>query len=134
MPVVFDIDKQCSAVIQTSTGKVTGEELVTADELFFRTRMREFRDCRTWLGDFTQADIVAVEMHHVRVVGQICIEASKQNPNLAVALATSPDLAFGLARAWEGIAAATGWKTMVFRSRAQAEQWLDAVQSTGNTV
>ena len=54
--------------------------------------------------------------------------------DLTVAIATRPDLMFGLARAWEGLVTATGWKTMAFRSRTEAKQWLDAVQSKGDTV
>jgi hypothetical protein len=112
MPVVIDIDMPQKAVTLTATGTVHGEELVAANHAFFRDRLEDFRACRTWLGDYTQATLEQVEMGHLHILAQLSI-------------ATSQDLSFGTARAWEGLADATGWNTMVFRSRALAQQWLD---------
>lgn len=125
MPVVIDIDMPQQAVTLTATGAVQGNELVAANQAFFRDRMVQFRTCRTWLSDYAQATLEQVEMRHLHTLAQISIDAARHNPRLCVAIATSMDLSFGSARAWEGLADATGWKTMVFRSRAQAQQWLD---------
>lgn len=127
MPVRIDIDVPRQAVTLTARGAVHGDELVAANQAFFRDRMAEFRACRTWLGDYTQATLQQVEMRHLHVLAQISIDAAQHNPRLCVAIATSQELSFGSARAWEGLADATGWNTMVFRSRAQAQQWLDAL-------
>ncbi len=125
MPVVIDIDSAQQAVMLTATGAVRGDELVAANRTFFRDRMAEFRACRTWLGDYTQATLEQVDIHHLRILAQISVDAARHNPRLCVAIVTGKDLSFGTARAWENLAAETGWNTMVFRSRAQAQQWLD---------
>lgn len=128
MPVVIDIDTARQAAVLMATGAVHGDELVAANQAFFRDRMAEFRACRSWLGDYTQATLDQVEMRHLQMLAQISIDAARHNPRLCVAIATSEDLSFGSARAWEGLADATGWSTMVFRSREQAQQWLDSLR------
>ena len=127
MPVLIDIDVPQQAVTLTATGAVHGDELVAANKAFFRDRMEQFCACRTWLGDYTQATLEQVEMRHLHMLAQISIDAAQHNPRLCVAIATRQDLSFGTARTWEGLADVTGWNTMVFRSRAQAQQWLDTL-------
>jgi hypothetical protein len=125
MPVVIDINMPQQAVTLTATGTVHGDELVAANHAFFRDRLEDFRACRIWLGDYTQATLEQVEMGHLHILAQLSIDAARINPRLSVAIATNQDLSFGTARAWEGLADATGWNTMVFRSRELAQQWLD---------
>lgn len=45
-------------------------------------------------------------------------------PGLLCAVASPTDLGYGLARAWEALSDQSGWEIQIFRSRAEAELWI----------
>lgn len=45
-------------------------------------------------------------------------------PGILIAIVAPHDHGFGLARMWEVFVEGTGWETMSFRSRSDAEVWL----------
>ena len=46
------------------------------------------------------------------------------SPNMILAIVAGQDIQFGLSRMWEAYVERVGWQTAVFRTRAEAELWL----------
>ena len=50
--------------------------------------------------------------------------AAKAQPGAVVAIVAPRDLDYGIARMWQVFAERTGWTTMIFRSKPEAEVWI----------
>ena len=76
------------------------------------------------INDYTNVTSIEISSDAVKIVAQMAIDVSKYNKNIVIAGVTPSDLEFGLARMWQAYADETGWKSHVFRSRAEAEEWV----------
>ncbi len=124
MPVTISItDGGCVSLV--GSGRVTGDELVSAALDFFGSQFEAFRGCRAWLSNFMDVEPIELETSHLRRIAQLCEAIAGHNPNLQVAIVANDDHAFGLARMFEALAAETGWSFRVLRSADQVEAWLD---------
>jgi len=52
--------------------------------------------------------------------------AGEAHPRAAVAIVAPKDEVFGMARMWEMMVVFTEWKIQVFRSREEADLWLES--------
>jgi hypothetical protein len=123
-------------VILVSSGRVKGAEFTAATkELFAR--------------DFTAepllyvlvergADVTAIDVtaEDVRDIAEQDIEVSSKAPNVSVAVLANNTLSYGLARMWQTLVDASGWRTAIFQDRAAAVDWLrtEVAKKTGIAI
>ena len=105
-------------------GRLTGQEILEAKAGLLRSPDR-LKTLTYALVDVTDIDALSISREHVLefVVVDVQIAAVAGRP-VAVAIVAPSDLAFGIACMWEAFVELTGWRTHVFRSRAEAEPWL----------
>jgi hypothetical protein len=124
MPVSITITDGGLGVLLTAEGNLSFQEVLTANENFFKQHAEEFLHCRYWFADYSQVEHTDVDFTQIRHLAAMHISVSKLNPQLIVAVHSSADFIFGMARMWESFAAETGWTTQVFRSGEEAKSWL----------
>ena len=75
--------------------------------------------------DLTAVESMDINYNDVsRVVTQNANIASNAVPGVLLAVASPRDHGFALSRMWEALVERVGWKTMTFRSLAEAEDWI----------
>lgn len=122
--LVKNFDDRRGAVLVCS-GRLTGAEFLAANsEIFARDPVAE--PLQYMLVDGDEATSVDVTAQDIREVAELDIDASRNFPNVLVAIFAQDTLAFGLARMWQAYVSKSGWKTAVFRNRASAVAWLKA--------
>ncbi len=104
-------------------GIVTGQDLIDASEETFAPEER-LKQVRYALVDLTQIEGVSISPADIRKKATLDGRASSVAPNAVVALVAAEDLMFGLARIWDAYVDGLSWETMVFRSVAEAESWI----------
>jgi hypothetical protein len=122
MPVSYEIDKQQRLVVCTATGVCTAD-----DVLRFREQLlsdSRFDPDFSELVDATGVSRAEISPEQVRFVA----EGSPFSANSRRALVAANDLGFALLRVYEIVRGLRGDRQVqVFRSRAEALQWLVAV-------
>ena len=119
MPCTTEL-RDDKGLILSCSGVLTGDELIKMKKGLITEQNRGRR--------YHIADLTAVAKFHITTSEiQAIVEVDKRLAEIAqrgmpVAVVAEDDLGFGLARMWEAFASnATGWRTMVFRSRKDAE-------------
>lgn len=121
MPVTVEALHDGGVVLHYS-GVLTAVEIIRAKRSLVS---EQNRGLHYLIVDASAADEFHISTDELRVI-------AKENKRLAaiatsgmpVAIAAPQDLGFGLARMWKVFAAETGWRISVFRSRAEAESWI----------
>lgn len=123
MPGTVEFIEGGRGVVFRGSGVLTGQEIfevrkaLEADE----APLRRVKFVLVLLEDVTTVDINVEDLRAGAVVdrrlGQIM-------PHAAVAIVAPREHVFGVARMWEAIADVPEWTTYVFRSRDEAEAWL----------
>lgn len=126
MPVSITIADDGLGVVLIAEGKLSFEDVLQANEDFFKRHAWEFPNCRYWFADYSQVEETDVDFTQIRKLASMHVEVSKQNSQLVVAVLSSANFIFGMARMWESFAAETGWATQVFRSADEAKAWIRA--------
>ncbi|HZE96238.1 MAG TPA: hypothetical protein VE981_04355 [Planctomycetota bacterium] len=112
-------------LILSGSGIMTGAELIatTRGMVEDADAVRHVREVLVLLGDVTRLE---VDSDHVRQVVEIDRALVKLIPRAAVAIVAPKDEVFGMARMWEMMVVFTEWKIQVFRSREEADLWLES--------
>ena len=105
-------------------GVVTGQDLIDASKETFAPEER-LKQIRYALVDFTHIEGVSISPADIRKKAILDGGAASIVPNTVVALVAPEDLTFGLARVWDAYVDGLSWETMVFRSVAEAESWIE---------
>jgi hypothetical protein len=126
MPVSITIIDGGLGVLLVAEGSLTFREVLDANENFFKQHAEEFIRCRYWFADYSRVEQSDVDFTQIRQLAALHVNVSKLNPQLIVAVHSTADFIFGMARMWESFAAETGWKTQVFRSAEEANAWVQA--------
>jgi hypothetical protein len=126
MPVSITIADGGLGVVLIAEGKLSFEDVLQVNEDFFKHHAGEFLNCRYWFADYSQVEETDVDLVQIRKLASMHVEVSKQNSKLVVAVYSSANFIFGMARMWESFAAETGWTTQVFRSAGEAKAWIRA--------
>jgi hypothetical protein len=105
------------------SGAVNGSEFIECKESLKNDR--EARGIAFALIDLEEVKQLRMTAEEVRRLARIDHDLAKNAPDVVVAVAAPSDHVFGIARMWESSAEATGWRTGVFRSRSEAEAWLN---------
>ena len=109
-------------VLVKGVGIVTGDELIACLAEIYETPAK-IKAIRYQLGDFTEADKVAVSGADVQQMAAQDKEASAINPDMLIATVGSTTVLYGLSRMWELYVAET-LETHVFRTVEEAQKWL----------
>jgi hypothetical protein len=132
MPVTVE-KRSDNGLVLLYSGVLTGEEVINVK----RTLITEQnRGLRYLIVDTTATNEIHISGAELRGIAEENKRlAAIAEPGMLAAVAAPQDLAFGLSRMWEVIASDTGWRTSVFRSRAEADAWIQRnlnVQQTPN--
>lgn len=124
MPVTIEGRQDGAGVIYNCSGAVTIDDFFQAGMAFLASP-EEIRKWRYCIIDLTAVKTMQINPDDVRAV----VEQNKRIASLAVpgpvlAVASPNDVGFGLSRMWEVLNEQVGWETMTFRSRAEADQWI----------
>jgi len=125
MPITIKETADGTGIVYGGDGIVTSQQLLDAVQLIrsFGEKTQRWMFC---LHDFSRVEDVKCSADEIRNL------ASQDNSVLApmfpkgfvVAVVTSKDHVFGLARMWQAQAEDTQWDIDVFRSRTDAEGWV----------
>jgi len=105
------------------TGVVQGSEILEANRQIIdeRERLGEVRFALVVFEASASVDVTTTEVRDIAEQDRLMKEWI---PRCTVAVVARQDIQFGLARMWESYVSRVGWRTSVFRSRIEAEQWL----------
>ena len=124
MPLeIKDCDGGLGNIIE-GRGFVRDQEIIDFFKGHLTQDKEKFIKYRYSLADYTAATKTDVSNESVNFIAELCVEASKVNPDPIVAVAANNDLFYGLARMYEALIYRTEWETMVFRSRKEAVEWI----------
>jgi hypothetical protein len=106
-------------------GTVTGKEICGALNEIYSSELLPRQRCQIW--DFTDVESFDFPSNDFTTMVSLDMAASKVNPNIVVAVIGSQDVIYGIARMWEEHMEAkeSGFITMVFREREDAEEWIN---------
>jgi len=124
MPITIrDLDGGIGVVI-TGWGIVGEEEYVDSHSKHLTQDEDKLNRYRYSLVDWTAVKEAEVSTEAISLIAGYCESTSEVNPDTVVAIAANQNLIYGLSRMWEGLAGVTGWETMVFKNREDAEAWI----------
>jgi len=124
MPIDIKFLHDGVGILYHCHGTVTGKDFMEANKrtLSFKEHLKQVR---YGLIDKTEVDdIHMTDSEMVTIMAQNKRIASLVPPGAIVAVITENDFELGLSRIWESFIEHTGWETMTFRARWQAESWL----------
>jgi len=113
-------------VIHVCSGIVTGEELVAV------ARESNSSPGRRGVLEYGQVDFTAVTELRVnnaelrRVANEDQITAARFAPTAVVALVTPSSAVSGVVRVWQILTETTGWQSEMFKTRDEAERWIES--------
>jgi hypothetical protein len=110
-------------VVQTGEGIVTAEEIL-ADLVALRGDSSGQANHEYVLVDFSRVTRIVARASDLERFVHAQQSVAMAAPRVAIAIAASGDVVFGLSRMWEGMAAHLSWEKAVFRTRAEAIAWL----------
>ena len=124
MPIEIEGRQNGLGVIYKCSGVVTIDDFFQAG-LGFLAQPEEIKKWRYCIIDLTPVGAMNINAEDIRaVVEQNKRIAALAPPGAILAVASPKDLGFGLARVWEVLVEEIGWETMTFRSRTEADRWI----------
>ena len=116
-------------VVLTCSGVLTGQELINAMRSLVKERSNGIR---CFITDLTAVDLATISTDELRaIVDEDKLLSAFAKPGMRVAVVAPLDFGFGLFRMWEVFAEKTGWRILVFRSRALADPWVQQTFESG---
>ena len=122
-----------AGILFVASGIVTADEIRSA-KLQLLSQADRVQRIRFALVDFRNASDLIVDTEGLRRIVDVDRQLATLLPGACVAVVAPKDHMFGLARMWEVSVEATGWKTWVFRSAADACGWLRALNPSPEAV
>jgi hypothetical protein len=118
-----EVLEQGRLLVLQASGVLTGEELVATTRGMVEDgpSVSKVDTVLVLLDDVTQLQVGA---DHVRMVVDLDRRLVEYIPRAIVAIVASRDEVYGMARMWEMMVGFPGWKIEVFRSRADADEWI----------
>jgi len=124
MPIDIEGRQNGLGVIYKCSGVVTIDDFFQAG-LGFLAHPEEIKKWRYCIIDLTPVGAMNINAEDIRAVVEQNKRIAAIAPSGAILAVASPkDLGFGLARVWEVLVEEVGWETMTFRSRAEADVWI----------
>jgi hypothetical protein len=124
MPIDVKLLHDGMGILYHCHGTVTGKDFIEANKRILIMK-ESLKQVRYGLIDETEVEnIHMTESEMVTVTAQNRKIASLVPSGAIVAVISENDFDMGLARVWESFIEYTGWETMTFRTRWQAESWI----------
>lgn len=124
MPIDIRIMHNGRGIMYVCHGNICGNDFIQANKqlLSFKDRLKKVI--------YGLVDESAID--NIQILESEMLTIAAQNKKMSaivparavVAVIAKDDLAFELARVWEGFIEHTGWETMIFRARWKAERWI----------
>lgn len=107
----------------TPQGELTADDVLAVKRSLFAEpqRLKVVTHALIRLDGVTRFAATAAE---IQAIADIDAQLARLLPGMIVAVVAPTDVLFGMARMWEGFADATGWRIAVFRSLAEAQDWI----------
>jgi hypothetical protein len=124
MPIDIKVLYDGVGILYLCHGTVSGKDFIEANKriLTFNEHLKQVR--YGLIDESAIDDIHMSEPEMVTITAQVKKIASLVPPGAIVAIIAESDFDFGLAHMWESFIEHTGWETMTFRIRWQAESWI----------
>ncbi|HUI68127.1 MAG TPA: hypothetical protein VL087_07945 [Nitrospirota bacterium] len=124
MPIDVKVMHDGVGILYLCHGTVTGKDFIEANKQIF-TLNEHLKQVKYGLIDETAMDDVHMsDSEMLTITAQDKKIASIVPPGAIVAVIAKSDFAFGPAHIWQSFIEHTGWETMTFRTRWQAESWI----------
>ena len=123
MPIKITYLDNGMGVLWLGQGAISGQDLLEASKVTFES-IEKLKLFRYALVDFESIDKNSIQTGSIKSKALMDTDAATINPDIAIALIAKDELMFGLSRMWENYVYGIGWKTHVFKSRIEAEEWI----------
>jgi hypothetical protein len=127
MALATDFRDDGRTLMMSGSGVLTGREFIHAKEALLaqQEQVRSITRAMILLEDVSVLDVTPDEIRQLVGLDQ---QMATLTPHVAVAVVAPKDYMFGLARVWETLVESVGWQTDIFRTRPDAEAWLQTIQ------
>jgi hypothetical protein len=129
MPVELTFLPGDIGLLYVCSGEATAKDFISANCQLLAVP-NQFAACKYAIVDLTYISSLSVSASELREVADLNMRMAAIQPHLAVAVVAPTDFAFGMSRMWEVMAEKTGWTIMVFRTRAEGEDWVRGIRAT----
>lgn len=130
MPITYSMSEDGEQVELCLTGELSSEEYIA----FFRAALAHSAPpirMRTTLMDLEQGDVRGLSLAAVREVAALSADEARRNPGeRRMALLVADPLTYGLVRQWDLFTNDARNRIEFFRTRADAEAWLQLQRDT----
>jgi len=125
MPVkVHTVDNGLGIII-LATGVVEDQEFYSAYMEHLSRPEEEFAKILYTFSDYSAATKIHVGLSSLTKVAKKSVEASKKiNKDIVIITVVADSIAYGLAKIFSGLAKLSGWNIVIYREKAEAEQYL----------
>lgn len=123
MPIEIQKTEDGKGIIFSAVDDVNGKDIIKGITEILNDN--SFADLKYWISERSRCTKYDVSSKEVQEIANLNNQAAKNNPNLLVALIAETDLQFGMSRMYEAYIDEHGFQTMVFRSREEADKWLN---------
>ncbi len=124
MPIEFQFLHDGVGILYHCHGTVTGKDFIEANKQILNFKEHLVRVRYGLIDETAIDDIHMTESEMVTITAQNKKIASLIPPGAIVAVLAQNDFDLGFAHIWESFIEHTGWETMRFRARWQAESWI----------
>jgi hypothetical protein len=116
--------RKAKGLILVYSGQISHKEMLDV-RATFGSHPPEMENCRFLLVDLTDAALAQISTDALKeLAGLHNVLAEHTFTGMSVAVVAPRDVEYSLSRMWQVFVEETGWETMVFRSHAEAERWL----------
>ena len=119
--------EQGTLLVFKGSGVLTGLELIETTRKHVESG-DAVRGVRRTLALFDEVTKMEVSAEDVRRLIEVDKSLMELIPLTTIAIVAPKDELLGLSRMWEMMVGVPGWETRVFRSRSEAESWLQAAR------
>lgn len=125
MPIDRTYFEEQALIVTTATGLVTNEDFLENSNLQMAV-LAESSHYRFILADWSQVEKIDTSVAAIQTSARQLASAIKINPrNGFFAIVAFADITYGLARMWQAWAEEIDWEIQLFRTREEAEHWLN---------
>jgi hypothetical protein len=131
MPISIQFTQDALGIVVVGTGLVSVAEVLDAYEAYLRDHRAEFAAARYLFADYAEMKSGGLVISDVKRLAAFCIDASRTNRRLIVAVCAPSDLIYAASRMWAALVRVAGWKTHVSRDRASALSYIQQQVGAG---
>ncbi len=123
MPVEVNFVDDGAGVEVICSGELRGEEIIKTNRKIYG--LPGFLNLRYQFVNLSRVEKTSLTPDQVRAIAKQDIDASANNPRMAVIVAGDSDIVYAFSRMWLAYVEKSPWETKVFRSSEEARKWID---------